>query len=75
MHDALLIVKREFRERVASKSFVVGTLLFPVFLISLLLLPRLVGGSSAEWTLVLVNEAPADLGSAEIGRASCRERV
>jgi ABC-2 type transport system permease protein len=58
VRDVLLIIKREFHERVASKSFVVGTLLFPLFMIGLLLLPRLVGSGGSEWNLVLVSEAP-----------------
>lgn len=63
MRDVRLIIKREFLERVASKSFVVGTLLFPLLLIGLMLLPGLVG-SGAEWKIALVNEAPAGVGSA-----------
>lgn len=59
MRETLLIIKREFRERVASKSFVVGTLLFPLLMIALLALPSLVGGGGAEWDLALVSEAPA----------------
>lgn len=64
MRDILLIIKREFLERVASRSFVVGTLLFPLLLIGMMLLPRLVGSGGTEWTLVLVSEAPAGVGSA-----------
>jgi ABC-2 type transport system permease protein len=58
VRETLLIIKREFRERVASKSFLVGTLLFPVLLIGLILLPRLVGGRATTWDLALVSEAP-----------------
>ena len=32
MHDVFLIIRREFRERVASRSFLIGTLLFPVLM-------------------------------------------
>lgn len=63
MHDVLLVIKREFRERVASKSFVVGTLLFPLLMIGLILLPRLVGSGGTMWTLALVNEGPAGVGA------------
>ena len=58
MRETLLIIKRELRERVASKSFVVGTLLFPMLMIGLAVLPRLFG-SGSEWNLALVSEAPA----------------
>ncbi len=64
MHDVLLIIKREFRERVASKSFVIGTLVFPLFMIALILLPQFIGGGGTEWKLALVNEAPAGVGPA-----------
>ena len=62
MSDILLIIKREFRERVATRSFVVGTLVFPLLLIGLFVLPQLVG-SGADWNLVLVNEAPPGVGT------------
>ena len=59
MRETMLIIKREFRERVASRSFVAGTLLFPLLMIALIVLPRLVGGGGSEWDLALVSEAPA----------------
>ena len=64
MHDVLLIIRREFRERVASKSFLLGTILFPLLMIGLLILPRLVGRGGTERTLVLVNEGPPGIGAA-----------
>ena len=64
MHDALLIIRREFKERVASKSFLLGTLLFPVLMILLVMLPRLVGSRGTERTLALVNEGPPAVGAA-----------
>ena len=64
MHDILLIIRREFKERVASRSFVVGTLLFPLLMVGLIMLPRLVGSGGTERTLALVNEGPAGVGEA-----------
>ena len=64
MRDVLLIIKREFSERVASKSFVVGTLIFPTLMIGLMLLPRLVGSGGSEWTLALVSDAPQEVAEA-----------
>jgi ABC-2 type transport system permease protein len=64
VRDALLIIRREFHERVASKSFLLGTLLFPLLMIGLVLLPRLVGSGGAERTLALVNEGPPAVGAA-----------
>jgi ABC-2 type transport system permease protein len=57
VREVLLIIKREFSERVASRSFVVGTLLFPLLMIALMLLPRLVGTRGTEWNLALLSEA------------------
>jgi ABC-2 type transport system permease protein len=58
VRDVLLIIKREFHERVASRSFVIGTLLFPLLMALLILLPRLIGSGGTEWRLALVSEAP-----------------
>jgi ABC-2 type transport system permease protein len=64
VHDALLIIRREFKERVASRSFVIGTLIFPLIMIGLIMLPRLVGPRGAERTIVMVNDGPAGVGEA-----------
>lgn len=64
MHDVLLIIRREFHERVASKSFLIGTVLFPLLMIGLIVLPRVVGTRGAERTLALVNEGPPGVGAA-----------
>ena len=64
MRDVLLIIKREFRERVASRSFVVGTLLFPLLMIVLVVLPSLVGSGGTAWNLALVSEAPPEVAEA-----------
>jgi ABC-2 type transport system permease protein len=60
----LLIIRREFRERVASKSFLIGTLIFPSIMVGLILLPRLVGSGGTERTLVVVNDGPPAVGDA-----------
>lgn len=64
MHDALLIVRREFRERVASRSFVIGTLIFPLIMIGFIMLPRLVGSRGTERTVIVVNDGPPGVGAA-----------
>lgn len=64
MHDVLLIIRREFRERVASRSFVIGTLIFPLIMAGLMLLPRLIGSGGTERTLVMVNDGPPGVGDA-----------
>jgi ABC-2 type transport system permease protein len=64
VRDVLLIIRREFRERVASRSFVIGTILFPLLMTGLMLLPRVVGSRGTERTLALVNDGPAAVGDA-----------
>jgi ABC-2 type transport system permease protein len=64
VRDILLVSRREFRERVASRSFVLGTLLFPVLMAGLILLPRLGGSGGTEWTLAVVHEGQSELVSA-----------
>jgi ABC-2 type transport system permease protein len=61
MREALLVMKREFRERVRTKAFAIGTVLFPVFMLAIMLLPTL-GGGPAERSIVVVNEASDALG-------------
>jgi ABC-2 type transport system permease protein len=58
MSETLIILKREFLERVRSKGFWIGTLILPVFMAAVTLLPMLMGGGSRQ-TLVIVDEAPA----------------
>jgi ABC-2 type transport system permease protein len=62
VRDVLLIMKREFRERVAARSFVIGTLLFPLLIAGLILLPRLIGSEGTELKLALVNEGTPGVG-------------
>ena len=64
MRDVLLIIKREFHERVASRSFLLGTLLFPLIMIALIMLPRIFGRGGAERTFALVDEAPPGVAAA-----------
>lgn len=62
MRNVLIIIRREFLERVRTKSFVIGTVLFPVFMIALIFLPALIGAGGGERTLVLVDRSPQGLG-------------
>ena len=72
MHDAFLIVRREFKERVASRSFVIGTLLFPIMMVGFIMLPRLVGSRGTERTVVMVNDGPPGVGVAFATALSAR---
>lgn len=62
MSEMLIVLKREFMERVRSRSFVLSTLLIPVFVGALTLLPVVLGGGGGERTLVVVDEGPAGIG-------------
>ena len=42
MSDILLIVRREFNERVRKKSFIFTTLLMPLLLLALMAAPALI---------------------------------
>lgn len=61
MREVLLVMQRELNERVRTRAFVIGTALFPIFMVALLLLPTLNSGSP-ERRLVIVDEAPAPVG-------------
>jgi ABC-2 type transport system permease protein len=59
MSEIYLVIKREFLERVRTKSFLIGTFLVPLFFVGIYSIPFLVGSESAERTIVVVDEAPA----------------
>lgn len=63
MRNILLIIRREFLERVRTKAFVLGTVLFPAFMLALIVLPNLVGAGGGQRTLVLVDGSPAGIGA------------
>lgn len=56
MREVLLVMKREFNERVRTRAFAIGTAMFPVFIIAIMLLPTLGGGGSSERAIVVVDE-------------------
>jgi ABC-2 type transport system permease protein len=63
MRNVLLVIRREFKERVQTKSFVIGTVLFPVFMVAMWVLPWLLDlRAGSEVTVVVVDEAPAGIG-------------
>jgi ABC-2 type transport system permease protein len=62
MRNVLLIIRREFLERVRTRSFVLSTLLFPLFFAAMIFLPPLLQSGGGERTLVLVDQSPAGIG-------------
>ena len=58
MNKIGLIVEREFTERVRKKSFIITTLLTPLFMIAMMVLPSIMmmkGGSSTKKVVVIDN--------------------
>lgn len=64
MSEILLVVEREFITRVRSRSFLISTLLIPVFMIGLFAIPVIVElrGSDSERHVVIVDEGPPEIG-------------
>ncbi|HEY0038427.1 MAG TPA: hypothetical protein VGB66_17135, partial [Longimicrobium sp.] len=62
MRNVMIIIRREFNERVRTRSFLVGTVLFPVFMVAMVFLPALIKSGGGERTLVLVDQSPAGIG-------------
>ncbi|HEU0299028.1 MAG TPA: ABC transporter permease [Longimicrobium sp.] len=62
MRNVLLIIRREFLERVRTRSFVLSTVLFPLFMVAMIVLPSLMRSGGGERTLVLVDQSPAGIG-------------
>jgi ABC-2 type transport system permease protein len=62
MSELLLVIRREFRERVSSKSFLLGTIALPLFLGAVLILPVVFDSAGGERRLAVVDQAPAGIG-------------
>lgn len=62
MREILIVVRREFLERVRTRSFVLSTLLLPLFVAGVTLLPAVLGRGGGERTLVVVDDAPPGVG-------------
>jgi ABC-2 type transport system permease protein len=63
MHNVLLIIRREFLERVRTRAFVLGTVMFPLFMLGMVFLPSLIKSGGGERTLVMVDQSPASIGA------------
>jgi ABC-2 type transport system permease protein len=69
MSEVMIVLRREFVERVRTRAFVLGTVLFPIFMGAVFVLPMLIGmGGGGTRTVALVDAAPAGIG-AEVERA------
>jgi ABC-2 type transport system permease protein len=66
MRNVLLIIRREFLERVRTRSFVLSTVLFPLFMAAMIFLPSIMRTGGGERTLVLVDQSPAGIGQSVV---------
>jgi ABC-2 type transport system permease protein len=64
VRDTLVIARREFAERVKSKWFVVMTVLWPVLMVGMIVIPALLGGQgTAGAKVAIVDRSGADVGT------------
>ncbi|MBQ9386350.1 MAG: ABC transporter permease [Bacteroidaceae bacterium] len=66
MSKTSLIIEREFAERVRKKSFIISTLLTPLFMIAMMVLPGILmmkGGSSTKSVVVIDNSPQQFVGT------------
>jgi ABC-2 type transport system permease protein len=64
LRDVLVIARREFLERVQSKWFVAMTLLGPIFMVALVVVPALLAGRGAAGTRVEIIDRSGKLAEA-----------
>jgi ABC-2 type transport system permease protein len=65
MREMWIVVRREFRERVRTRAFMLSTILLPVFALGIFFVPVLIQRTStgAEHHIVVVDETPGGLGA------------
>lgn len=75
MHKVWAVIRREFVERVRTRAFVLATLLFPLFMGVLVVLPAyLMSRSTGTKAIALVDATSDDLGRS-VERAMAAERI
>lgn len=63
MSEVMTVLRREFLERVRSRSFVLGTFLLPVFMAGMWIIPATMGQGGGTRKIVIVDQAPAGVGA------------
>lgn len=63
MSEMFIVLRREFLERVRSKGFLIGTVLFPLLMGALWIVPAIMGQGGGTRRLVIVDQAPAGVGA------------
>jgi ABC-2 type transport system permease protein len=72
--DTFVIAKREFLERVRTKWFLAGTLLGPIFMIAMIVVPAVIAGSGGEGTkLEIIDQSPPVEGGIKLGSSLAAE--
>ena len=61
MNDILVIAKREFIERVRTKAFLIGTILGPVFMATIMVAPAMMASKLAKSVSITVIDAEGSL--------------
>ncbi len=67
MREIWLVFRREYLERVATRTFLLGTLLFPILIGGMMILPSLFDGGEIR-SIVIVDETTAGVGDALAAR-------
>ena len=62
MKKIFAVVRREFVERVRTKAFLISTLLLPVFMVAVFLLPMMMSGASRTSRVAIVDASSAAVG-------------
>lgn len=63
MSEVFTILRREFVERVRSRSFVLSTVLFPLFMAGMWIISARSGQGGGTRNIVIVDQAPAGVGA------------
>ncbi|HEX8903629.1 MAG TPA: ABC transporter permease, partial [Longimicrobiaceae bacterium] len=66
MSEVMTVLRREFLERVRSRSFLIGTILFPLFMAAMWIIPARIGAGGGNRHVVVVDQAPAGVGPAVV---------
>jgi ABC-2 type transport system permease protein len=69
MHKLLVVIRREFVERIRTKWFIISTVLGPVFMAAVIVLPILMAGKGAKERNIVVLDATTDDFGAQLANA------
>jgi len=64
MRDAFVVAKRDFLERVRSKWFIVMTIVWPLFMVGMIVVPALLAGKSVEGARIDIVDHSGAVGKA-----------